>query len=82
VTAYRLHDPIPAVIGRVIALGHVDPYVVGLEAEIARLKGGESEHSCFARASGVGYECTLSKGHGGDHVAHGARNQEVARWPQ
>lgn len=41
----------------------------------------DDEHACDASCP-KGYECTRTKGHEGDHAAHGGHDQQYCRWPQ
>jgi len=40
------------------------------------------EKACGAVDPRDGLYCTLTRGHGGEHTAHGCRNQVYVTWPQ
>jgi hypothetical protein len=73
-------SPLEHVADLLFALDDAEGSGVDLEDE-------DDEDECLAEADGDDdagelFVCSLAPGHDGEHVAYGAKGEELARWPQ
>lgn len=51
------------------------------QAHPLRIPSREPSACADRQPAGIGLECTLPKGHEGDHIGEGFKDEELGRWP-